>query len=140
MLCGNCSDSRQQWCESGVGRRLLRAQGAKIILFLGGLHSPCACFTQWLKAITVLTKVNGRAKSVGWRAALVLLFVEGCRSVKTFSQLWMEEKMLCERLAWDLRPLPVEKSSHKARYLVDPASSHMLVSKIKPCMSKYKPE
>ena len=27
-----------------------------------------------------------------------------------------------------------------ARYLVDPASSHMLVSKIKPCMSKYKPK
>ena len=27
----------------------------------------------------------------------------------------------------------------KARYLVDPASSHMLVSKIKPCTSKYKP-
>ena len=25
------------------------------------------------------------------------------------------------------------------RNLVDPASSHMLVSKIKPCMSKYKP-
>ena len=28
---------------------------------------------------------------------------------------------------------------HCASYLVDPASSHMLVSKIKPCMSKYKP-
>ena len=28
----------------------------------------------------------------------------------------------------------VERNS----YLVDPASSHMLVSKIKPCMSKYK--
>ena len=26
----------------------------------------------------------------------------------------------------------------KSSYLVDPASSHMLVSKIKPCMSKYK--
>ena len=26
----------------------------------------------------------------------------------------------------------------KCSYLVDPASSHMLVSKIKPCMSKYK--
>ena len=25
----------------------------------------------------------------------------------------------------------------KGSYLVDPASSHMLVSKIKPCMSKY---
>ena len=30
-------------------------------------------------------------------------------------------------------PLQLENS-----YLVDPASSHMLVSKIKPCMSKYK--
>ena len=28
--------------------------------------------------------------------------------------------------------------SMKDGYLVDPASSHMLVSKIKPCMSKYK--
>ena len=27
---------------------------------------------------------------------------------------------------------------HGSSYLVDPASSHMLVSKIKPCMSKYK--
>ena len=26
----------------------------------------------------------------------------------------------------------------KDSYLVDPASSHMLVLKIKPCMSKYK--
>ena len=29
-------------------------------------------------------------------------------------------------------------SSFDHSYLVDPASSHMLVSKIKPCMSKYK--
>ena len=29
-------------------------------------------------------------------------------------------------------------SGSVVRYLVDPASSHMLVSKIKPCMSKYK--
>ena len=29
--------------------------------------------------------------------------------------------------------------SARGRYLVDPASSHMLVSKIKPCMSKYTP-
>ena len=28
--------------------------------------------------------------------------------------------------------------AEKDSYLVDPASSHMLVSKIKPCMSKYK--
>jgi hypothetical protein len=29
-------------------------------------------------------------------------------------------------------------TSSVVNYLVDPASSHMLVSKIKPCMSKYK--
>jgi hypothetical protein len=30
------------------------------------------------------------------------------------------------------------RSILESSYLVDPASSHMLVSKIKPCMSKYK--
>jgi hypothetical protein len=30
------------------------------------------------------------------------------------------------------------RSVSNGSYLVDPASSHMLVSKIKPCMSKYK--
>jgi hypothetical protein len=30
------------------------------------------------------------------------------------------------------------RSAKYGDYLVDPASSHMLVSKIKPCMSKYK--
>lgn len=34
---------------------------------------------------------------------------------------------------------PIRTFSLKRSYLVDPASSHMLVSKIKPCMSKYMP-
>ena len=33
----------------------------------------------------------------------------------------------------------VQRRTTTRRYLVDPASSHMLVSKIKPCMSKYTP-
>ena len=33
---------------------------------------------------------------------------------------------------------PLGSGSTIVSYLVDPASSHMLVSKIKPCMSKYK--
>jgi hypothetical protein len=37
------------------------------------------------------------------------------------------------------RPLRIPDLVSFASYLVDPASSHMLVSKIKPCMSKYKP-
>jgi hypothetical protein len=32
------------------------------------------------------------------------------------------------------------RSVYSRSYLVDPASSHMLVSKIKPCMSKYLPK
>ena len=33
----------------------------------------------------------------------------------------------------------IPRTQVRNSYLVDPASSHMLVSKIKPCMSKYKP-
>ena len=32
----------------------------------------------------------------------------------------------------------IVSEAFEGSYLVDPASSHMLVSKIKPCMSKYK--
>ena len=32
----------------------------------------------------------------------------------------------------------LQQQQLEIRYLVDPASSHMLVPKIKPCMSKYK--
>ena len=48
---------------------------------------------------------------------------------------------------WSLRPARTNGNVANAwpsgfsvsnSYLVDPASSHMLVSKIKPCMSKYK--
>jgi len=46
-------------------------------------------------------------------------------------------------VAWDPRFDPRRASrcgtvGSQGSYLVDPASSHMLVSKIKPCMSKYK--
>ena len=34
--------------------------------------------------------------------------------------------------------VPFRRTQMGNSYLVDPASSHMLVSKIKPCMSKYK--
>lgn len=47
-------------------------------------------------------------------------------------------------LYWPIAPLVLSDSQLSLDaadaahcYLVDPASSHMLVSKIKPCMSKY---
>ena len=45
---------------------------------------------------------------------------------------WSAEQSCVERVG-----LVCRRGSYD-RYLVDPASSHMLVSKIKPCMSKYK--
>ena len=58
------------------------------------------------------------------------------------------------RLSFDLHKILFDGATHQGdcprclvsalvselqdSYLVDPASSHMLVSKIKPCMSKYK--
>ena len=48
---------------------------------------------------------------------------------------------LSEENTWATHAIGIfsHPASQGARsYLVDPASSHMLVSKIKPCMSKYK--
>ena len=41
---------------------------------------------------------------------------------------------------WTTSPSPGVSVERQASYLVDSSSSHMLVSKIKPCMSKYKPQ
>ena len=71
----------------------------------------------WKKAIWILT--NPRCKVAMLRienAPLPLLGDTGC---------------FCGVTSIPFEPLEVS-------YLVDPASSHMLVSKIKPCMSKYK--
>ena len=48
--------------------------------------------------------------------------------------------MRCVKTVTDVEP-PSSLPAHLPVrvYLVDPASSHMLVSKIKPCMSKYVP-
>ncbi len=45
----------------------------------------------------------------------------------------------CSSMAHDYgRCTPRWMQTKESSYLVDPASCHMLVSKIKPCMSKYK--
>ena len=42
------------------------------------------------------------------------------------------------RVSCSFRLRLIRVAALEGSYLVDPASSHMLVSKIKPCMSKYK--
>ena len=48
------------------------------------------------------------------------------------------EKAASEPRVLGARFSPLRVGELESSYLVDPASSHMLVSKIKPCMSKYK--
>jgi hypothetical protein len=55
--------------------------------------------------------------------------------VDRFTKQKVDDPLCGESMREDVgSPCPPELDS----YLVDPASSHMLVSKIKPCMSKYK--
>ena len=57
-----------------------------------------------------------------------------------FGEFWPVFGRRCRGSGGRLWRLLPRRSVRKARsYLVDPASSHMLVSKTKPCMSKYKP-
>jgi hypothetical protein len=53
---------------------------------------------------------------------------------------FQDDELLTENVAWPLLSgnCILWDVRMESSYLVDPASSHMLVSKIKPCMSKYK--
>ena len=55
------------------------------------------------------------------------------------SEVWRTD-MTASNLVWVLPTVPASISARRQswRNLADPASSHMLVSKIKPCMSQYK--
>lgn len=67
----------------------------------------------------------------------------GMRPSASIRPLKKASHALCERLSVPvLVESPLRLTSSRADvgeecYLVDPASSHMLVSKIKPCMCKY---
>ena len=54
---------------------------------------------------------------------------------------WFFDISITQFNDWSYRKVGLvwgEPSSNHTSYLVDPASSHMLVSKTKPCMSKFK--
>ena len=86
------------------------------LLCLGGLRSPCDGFS--CNSLNLKTDVG--KSCVDW-----------CPSWR-FKHFYLP-------IGAVLASCGAAQSLYKARYLVDPASSHMLVSKIKPCMSKYKP-
>ena len=74
--------------------------------------------------------VNTRAQKLGIGCRLYYSF--SAKSLETFA-LWPLSWMRSEWFVF----FPCTRLGLRTN-LVDPASSHMLVSKIKPCMSKYK--
>ena len=55
-----------------------------------------------------------------------------------FSSDCFDVPKVVQHALWYFPQLPVLRIMVASTNLVDPASSHMLVSKIKPCMSQYK--
>ena len=51
---------------------------------------------------------------------------------------WLNKLTSVVEIHCGFSPRERNRTTSRSSYLVDPASSHMLVSKIKPCMCKYK--
>ena len=71
--------------------------------------------------------------SLGWRGKVSLIELRWILTQKRDDEL-----LITKASARRTRVDDGRESGSESSYLVDPASSHMLVSKIKPCMSKYK--
>jgi hypothetical protein len=94
------------------------------------------CCNQHLGTCAVDHFLGNSVGAIGWQSGLVSSLcsrVPGRRGV--FDTLLLSE-LLCLDLVSRFRPQV--SCRRQDSYLVDSASSHMLVSKIKPCMSKYK--
>ena len=116
---------------------------SRVLLCRDGLCSPCAefCSRFWDRNST---KVVGRTgKVVASRDRLCSVGKNSMEEKLTTLDESLCLSGACGVLAMPVRLhgvlLPKSKSLLCASYLVDLASSHMLVSKIKPCMSQYKP-
>jgi hypothetical protein len=96
----------------------------------------------WDKGISLETCENGKRGDAicGFKVASTLLSggraplsCDGSPTCKEMTNSTSRKCVLSHMQVDDGR-----ESGSESSYLVDPASSHMLVSKIKPCMSKYK--
>ena len=100
----------------------------------GALHVvSLSCFVGFVPSFPPWSSVCMSARG---RSRAAILFLHNSLRRRSFGV------AACCRVGFTVGFL-IEKRSPCLRsrddsYLVDPASSHMLVSKIKPCMSKYK--
>ena len=105
-----------------------------------GLLSPCAHFSRSTeRCYSERTAVGKVCRLSDGRRAVVVVGERGTCAPRLAGQYSFEISVVSVRAftrAYCDSPLAL--SFLDASYLVDPASSRMLVSKIKPCMSKYK--
>ena len=123
----------------------LRATATRVCRFrTRGLHLPCEnsslglCRPRFGSQPTVdgtkIGALTGRRRATDGSSA------DGGRTAKRcVSTRWSEDAGETTAFRLSLRGSPIFCLFVTASYLVDLASSHMLVSKIKPCMSKYRP-
>lgn len=117
-----------------------RAQYVPTVLFPGRFQCPCDCVSLLSQKIHLrtgnLSVVGGT--SVPQRTGAPSVGLCCNQHVQLLRPDCVSDRR-CSNLIWALRPLKVAGLSLVSdSYLVDPASSHMLVSETKPCTSKYK--
>ena len=130
------------WNCIGIGS-LSRGEFREALGLPRSLHCQCPEFGSEKPAHIVRSsdrlsrRGDRRADSLPQRATLRHLVDLARAAVSMLSRLLLglcaAAHSLCERRRRGRAACPVSSS-----YLVDPASRHMLASKIKPCMSKYK--
>ena len=85
----------------------------------------------------VWSLIAGLASTPSVAESGLAFMAEERKKKKKFDELQPRESSCEGASTLVMRAAPLASTSDSS-YLVDPASSHMLVSKIKPCMSKYK--
>ena len=106
-----------------------------------GLCKPVSrlCGLQGLPASAPGAERSGRASCLSMTRCRAVGIVRRERAEDVLVGRKASERCPRTTHCWSVRAeLPRSKMRFGVSYLVDPASSHMLVPKIKPCMSKYK--
>jgi hypothetical protein len=103
---------------------------------------PCTNHCSYTPSCRVATAARRSCSFVQSLTARCRTLVSGAWSCARGMPLGSQEQRFPDRVTRRPRPSGsvlelTRRLSFKTCYLVDPASSHMLVSKIKPCMCKY---
>ena len=139
-MCGSCALSLGTGCGEFAARRLIlnsfASFGARlydgslvyfVLVLIAAAPRPCSDLSLNCTSGEFARSARRLCPAMGVTAAWAACRMPGVASVVDFAR-WLLRRPLCG----------LGRACLVAGYLVDPASSHMLVSKIKPCMSKYK--